>query len=180
MGVVNTTPDSFSDGGKFDTTEKAFAHARHLISQGIDILDIGGESTRPGSRQVDLDEELARTVPLISAIREISDIPISIDTSKPGVMEAAVTAGATIINSIWALQLDNSLQVAADLGVSVVLMHMQGTPATMQQNPSYANVVARSISLEAPVVTASAPKICCSAMRPPNRLDNWLSRRRLL
>ncbi len=141
MGVVNTTPDSFSDGGKFDTTEKAFEHARHLISQGVDILDIGGESTRPGSRQVDLDEELARTVPLISAIREISDIPISIDTSKSGVMEAAVTAGATIINSIWALQLNNSLQVAADLGVSVVLMHMQGTPATMQQNPSYANVV---------------------------------------
>ena len=141
MGVVNTTPDSFSDGGKFDTTEKAFAHARALIEQGVDILDIGGESTRPGSRQVDLDEELARTVPLINAIREISEIPISIDTNKPGVMQAAVAAGATIINSIWALQLDDSMQVAADLGVSVVLMHMQGSPETMQQNPVYTDVV---------------------------------------
>lgn len=141
MGVVNTTSDSFSDGGKFDTTEKAFAHARALIEQGVDILDIGGESTRPGSRQVDLDEELARTVPLINAIREISEIPISIDTNKPGVMQAAVAAGATIINSIWALQLDDSMQVAADLGVSVVLMHMQGSPETMQQNPVYTDVV---------------------------------------
>jgi dihydropteroate synthase len=141
MGVINTTPDSFSDGGKFDTIDKAFAHARQLIADGVDILDIGGESTRPGSQQVDLEQELARTVPLISAIREISDIPISIDTSKPGVMQAAVTAGATMINSIWALQLDDSLQIAADLAVPVCLMHMQGTPETMQQNPSYTNVV---------------------------------------
>jgi len=141
MGVINTTPDSFSDGGKFDTTAKAFAHAQTLIAQGADILDIGGESTRPGSQQVDLNQELARTIPLITSIREVSDIPISIDTNKPGVMQAAVTAGASMINSIWALQLDDSLQVAAELGVPVCLMHMQGSPDSMQQNPSYQNVV---------------------------------------
>jgi dihydropteroate synthase len=141
MGVINTTPDSFSDGGKFDTTDKAFTHARQLIAEGVDILDIGGESTRPGAQQVDFEQEQARTVPLIRSIREISDIPISIDTNKPAVMQAAVNAGATMINSIWALQLDDSLQVAADLSVPVCLMHMQGTPETMQQNPSYTNVV---------------------------------------
>ena len=141
MGVINTTPDSFSDGGQFDTTDKAFAHARQLITEGVDILDIGGESTRPGAQQVDLKQELARTIPLIKAIREISDIQISIDTNKPAVMQAAVNAGATMINSIWALQLDDSLQVAAELAVPVCLMHMQGTPETMQQNPSYTNVV---------------------------------------
>ncbi len=141
MGVINTTPDSFSDGGKFDTTDKAFAYAGQLIAEGVDILDIGGESTRPGSQQVDLEQELARTIPLIKAIREISDIPISIDTNKPGVMQAAVKAGATMINSIWALQLDDSLQIAADLAVPVCLMHMQGTPESMQKNPSYTNVV---------------------------------------
>ena len=141
MGVINTTPDSFSDGGKFDTPDKAFAHARQLIAEGVDILDIGGESTRPGAQQVDFEQELARTVPLIRSIREISDIPISIDTNKPAVMQATVNAGATMINSIWALQLDDSLQVAADLAVPVCLMHMQGTPETMQQNPRYTNVV---------------------------------------
>ena len=117
MGVINTTPDSFSDGGQFDTTEKAFAQAKALIDEGADILDIGGESTRPGSMQVDLDTELARTIPLIRAIREISDVPISIDTSKPGVMQAAVEAGATLINSIWALRLNDSMKVAAELDV---------------------------------------------------------------
>jgi len=142
MGVINTTPDSFSDGGRYDTTENAFRHARQLIDDGVDILDVGGESTRPGSRNVDLDEELERTVPLIKAVRGVSDIPISIDTNKPGVMQQAVEAGATLINSIWALQLENSLEVAAELGVPVCLMHMQGTPETMQKNPSYTDVVA--------------------------------------
>jgi dihydropteroate synthase len=141
MGVINTTPDSFSDGGRFDTTEKAFEHALRLISEGADILDIGGESTRPGSLPVTSEEELARTIPLIRAIREVSDIPISIDTNKSTVMRSAVEAGATIINSIWALQLDDSLAVAAELDVPVCLMHMQGTPATMQQNPNYSDVV---------------------------------------
>ena len=141
MGVINTTPDSFSDGGKFDSTEKAFEHAQQLIADGADILDIGGESTRPGSRQVDLEEELDRTVPLIRSIREISQIPISIDTNKPGVMQSAVAAGASMINSVWALRKDDSLKVAADLGVPVCFMHMQGSPETMQKNPSYEDVV---------------------------------------
>ncbi|HKJ51030.1 MAG TPA: dihydropteroate synthase [Gammaproteobacteria bacterium] len=141
MGVVNATPDSFSDGGKFDTLEKAFAHARRLIEEGADILDIGGESSRPGSQAVPLDEELRRTVPLIEALREISDIPISIDTGKPEVMRAAVDAGASMINSIWALRLEGELQAAAELEVPVCLMHMQGTPETMQQNPVYEDVV---------------------------------------
>jgi dihydropteroate synthase len=142
MGVINTTPDSFSDGGSFDTIEKAFTQARQFIAEGVDILDIGGESTRPGSRQVDLDEELERTVPLIKAIREISEVPISIDTNKPGVMQAAVEAGATIINSISALRMDNSLAIAAELNVPVCLMHMQGSPETMQSDPVYKDVVA--------------------------------------
>lgn len=142
MGVVNTTPDSFSDGGQFDTTEKAFEHARQMIADGVDILDIGGESTRPGSRQVSSDEEIARTLPLIKAIRAISDIPISIDSSKSAVMQAAVQAGATMINSIWALRLENSLQIAAELKVPVCLMHMQGSPESMQQKPVYKDLVA--------------------------------------
>ena len=141
MGVINTTPDSFSDGGKFDSTEKAFEHAKQLIADGADILDIGGESTRPGSRQVDLEEERDRTIPLIKSIREISQIPISIDTNKPGVMQSAVAAGASMINSIWALRIDDSLKIAADLGVPVCLMHMQGSPETMQKDPSYQDVV---------------------------------------
>ncbi len=142
MGVINTTPDSFSDGGQYDTIEDAFRHAQQLIEDGVDILDVGGESTRPGSGNVNLGEELERTIPLIKAVREVSDIPISIDTNKTGVMQRAVEAGATLINSIWALQLENSLEVVAELGVPVCLMHMQGTPETMQNNPSYTDVVA--------------------------------------
>jgi dihydropteroate synthase len=141
MGVVNATPDSFSDGGKFATLDQAFAHARRLIEEGADMLDIGGESSRPGSRAVSLDEELRRTVPLIEALREISDIPISIDTGKPEVMRAAVEAGASMINSIWALRQEGELQIAAELGVQVCLMHMQGTPENMQKNPHYEDVV---------------------------------------
>ena len=142
MGVLNTTPDSFSDGGKFATFDKALVQARQMIDAGVDILDIGGESTRPGSEAVAESEELKRTIPLIEAVREFSDVPISIDTNKSAVMRAAVAAGATIINSIWALRLEDSLQVAAELGVPVCLMHMQGSPATMQQEPHYDDVVA--------------------------------------
>lgn len=141
MGVINTTPDSFSDGGKFSTTEKALKHALQLIEDGVDILDVGGESTRPGAECVSLEQELKRTIPLIRLIREVSDIPISIDTDKPGVMQQAVAAGATIINSIRALRSDNALETAAELGVPVCLMHMQGTPETMQINPVYVDVV---------------------------------------
>ena len=142
MGVINVTPDSFSDGGRFDSTEKALAEAQRMIEAGVDILDIGGESTRPDSQPVGEDEELQRTIPLIRALREHSSIPISIDTNKSAVMQAAVEAGANIINSVWALRLEDSLQVAAQLGVPVCLMHMQGTPETMQRNPSYGDVVA--------------------------------------
>ena len=141
MGIINVTPDSFSDGGSFDSFDKAHAEAQRMIANGADILDIGGESTRPGSQAIDEQEELARTIPLITAIRAVSDIPISIDTNKSAVMRAAVDAGANIINSIWALRLEDSLQVAAELQVPVCLMHMQGTPATMQREPSYENVV---------------------------------------
>ena len=141
MGVINTTPDSFSDGGSFDTIDKALAEAQRMITGGADILDIGGESTRPGSQAISEQEELARTIPLIKAIREESNIPISIDTNKSAVMRAAVAAGANMINSVWALRLEDSMQVAAELQVPVCLMHMQGTPANMQQQPSYENVV---------------------------------------
>ena len=142
MGVVNTTPDSFSDGGRFATLDAALAQARRLIAEGADLLDVGGESSRPGAEEVDAGTEIERTVPLIEAIREFADIPISIDTSKPEVMRAAVAAGAGMINSIRALRNDDALAVAAELDVPVCLMHMQGTPRTMQQNPRYDDVVA--------------------------------------
>jgi len=141
MGIINTTPDSFSDGGYFHCFEKAFEHAQKMIEDGVDILDIGGESTRPGSKYVDLSEELERTIPLIEAIRKISDIPISIDTNKTGVMQQAVMAGASIINSIDALRQDGALKTAAELNVPVCMMHMQGTPETMQIEPHYEDVV---------------------------------------
>ena len=160
MGVINTTPDSFSDGGKFDTLDKAVAQARQMIATGADILDIGGESTRPGSLAVDEPQEIARTVPLITAIRQFSAIPISIDTNKSAVMRAAVDAGADIINSIWALRQGDSLRVAAELDVPVCLMHMQGTPDTMQQNPSYQDVVAEVLEfLQARIDAALAAGI---------------------
>ena len=145
MGVINTTPDSFSDGGQFDTTDKALRYAMQLIDDGVDILDIGGESTRPGSQNVDANEELARTIPLIQAIRKESDVQISIDTNKPVVMQQAVAEGANLINSIWALRQDDVLAVAAQSGAAVCLMHMQGTPETMQQNPCYDDVVSEVI-----------------------------------
>ncbi len=141
MGVINTTPDSFSDGGLFDSFEAAFQHAQEMIAGGVDIIDIGGESTRPGSKAVDQNIEINRTVPLIEAIREVSNIPISIDTNKPVVMQQAVQAGANIINSVDALGQQNAKEVAAELNVPVCLMHMQGTPETMQLEPQYDNIV---------------------------------------
>ena len=141
MGVINSTPDSFSDGGHFVCLEKAFQHAREMITQGVDVIDIGGESTRPGARAVEQDVEISRTIPLIKAIREISDIPISIDTNKPVVMQRAIEAGADIVNSVDALGHKDALEVVAELRVPVCLMHMQGTPETMQLEPHYDNVV---------------------------------------
>ncbi len=142
MGVINTTPDSFSDGGRFDNLAAAILHARRLIAEGADLLDVGGESTRPGAEPVDEAEEIARVVPLIAAIRAESAIPISVDTMKPAVARAAVAAGATMWNDISAQRhAPDSLEVAAELGCEVVLMHMQGEPGTMQVEPHYDDVV---------------------------------------
>ncbi|MGU3455784.1 dihydropteroate synthase [Brevundimonas sp. M1A4_2e] len=143
MGIVNVTPDSFSDGGRLTTPEAALEHALRLIAQGADVLDIGGESTRPGSDPVGEDEEAARTLPLIAALRARWAGPISIDTMKPAVARAAVAAGATMWNDVSALgYAPDSLSVAAELGCEVVLMHMKGAPKTMQDDPRYDDVVA--------------------------------------
>jgi dihydropteroate synthase len=143
MGVVNLTPDSFSDGGRFLKAADAIAHARALIADGADMLDIGAESTRPGAEPVTAAEELDRVIPVIAAIRAQSAIPISIDTMKPQVARAAVAAGATLWNDVTALGWsEDSLPAAAELGCEVVLMHMQGEPRTMQAAPAYADVVA--------------------------------------
>jgi dihydropteroate synthase len=148
MGVVNVTPDSFSDGGRFLGPGAALAQARRLIADGAQILDIGGESTRPGATPVAADEEIARVVPLIQAIRAESDVEISIDTMKPAVARVAVAAGATMWNDVAALRFAPSPwemaapEVAAELGCPVVLMHMRGQPGTMQEAPRYDDVVA--------------------------------------
>lgn len=141
MGIVNVTPDSFSDGGKFSNTDTAVAHALTLIDEGADILDIGGESTRPGAIPVSLDEELRRVIPVIEALSRVSTVPISIDTYKSEVMRAAIAAGADIVNDIRALQEEGALDVVANSQAGVCLMHMQGTPQTMQLFPNYADVV---------------------------------------
>ncbi len=143
MGVVNVTPDSFSDGGRFLDPGAALAHARRLIAEGADIIDVGGESTRPGAAPISEDEEIARVVPLIEQVRLQSDVRISIDTMKPGVARAAVAAGADLWNDITALGWSpESPAVAAELGCEVCLMHMQGDPRTMQQDPRYDDVLA--------------------------------------
>jgi dihydropteroate synthase len=142
MGIVNATPDSFADGGAHATVEAAIAHGMKLAEEGADLLDIGGESTRPGAEDVPLEEELRRVIPVIEALATRLAIPISIDTSKPEVMRAAVAAGAGFINDVHALRREGALDAAAELGVPVVLMHMQGEPRTMQANPQYEDVVA--------------------------------------
>ncbi|MEG2806219.1 dihydropteroate synthase [Stenotrophomonas sp.] len=142
MGIVNVTPDSFSDGGAHDTLEAAVAHGLRLVEEGADLLDIGGESTRPGSAPVPLEEELRRVIPVIEQLAAQTQVPISIDTFKPEVMRAAVAAGAGMINDIHALRQPGALAAAAELGVPVVLMHMQGEPGSMQDTPHYDDVVA--------------------------------------
>lgn len=141
MGIVNVTPDSFSDGGAHDSTEAAIAHALKLVEEGADILDIGGESTRPGADEVPVEEELQRVIPVISALHTRVQVPISIDTSKPEVMRAAVNAGAGMINDVFALRREGALDAAAESGVPVVLMHMLGEPRSMQADPRYDDVV---------------------------------------
>lgn len=137
MAIINVTPDSFSDGGCFLNVDKALSHARKLIAEGADILDIGGESSRPGAKPVCVNEELDRVIPLIEKLRQETSIAISIDTTKPDVMQEAIRAGANIINDISALSAPNALNVAARLNVFICLMHMQGNPTTMQISPHY-------------------------------------------
>ena len=141
MGIVNVTPDSFSDGGAHFDADAAIAHGLKLAEEGADLLDIGGESTRPGAGEVAIEDELRRVIPVIEALAAQLAIPISIDTSKPEVMRAAVEAGAGMINDVFALRRDGALDAAAALGVPVVLMHMQGEPRTMQDAPDYDDVV---------------------------------------
>jgi len=141
MGIVNVTPDSFSDGGRFLAPDRAIAHARELADDGADLLDVGGESTRPGAREVSADEELSRVVPVLAGLDDV-DATISIDTSKAAVAEAALDAGAEIVNDVTALRQEPGLAaVCADRACLVVLMHMQGTPRTMQEHPTYEDVV---------------------------------------
>ncbi len=142
MGVVNVTPDSFSDGGEHADTAAAVAHALALIADGADLIDIGGESTRPGATPVSLDEELRRVIPVIEALAAATTLPISVDTSKPEVMRAAVNAGAGLINDVHALRQPGALDAAADSGAAICLMHMLGEPGSMQQAPSYDDVCA--------------------------------------
>ncbi len=137
MGVLNVTPDSFSDGGRFVKLDHAYQHAQRLIAEGVDIIDVGGESSRPGASPLSCAEELERVIPIIARIREHSDICISIDTYKAEVMREAIKVGANIINDIKALSEPGALETAANLKVPVCLMHMQGLPTTMQENPHY-------------------------------------------
>jgi dihydropteroate synthase len=141
MGVLNVTPDSFSDGGDFFSVDAAVERALAMQSEGAAIIDIGGESTRPGAQSVPVDEEIRRVVPVIEALRPQLRIPVSVDTQKPEVMRAAVAAGAGLINDVNALRAPGALQAAADCRVPVCLMHMQGEPRTMQADPYYGDVV---------------------------------------
>jgi dihydropteroate synthase len=142
MGILNMTPDSFSDGGKFNALDLALEHADKMIAAGVSIIDIGGESTRPGAPEVILDDELSRVIPIIKAIRAKHDVWISIDTSKAEVMRQAVEAGADLINDVRALQEPGALEVAAKAQVPVCIMHMQGQPRTMQTGPHYQDLLA--------------------------------------
>ncbi len=142
MGVLNVTPDSFSDGGAYVTIEQAVSHARQMQAEGADIIDIGAESSRPGSQPIDETEELRRLIPVVEAVRAAVALPISVDTTKAAVARRSIQVGATIVNDISALRRDPSMAgLVAETGAAVVLMHMQGTPQTMQQAPRYGNVV---------------------------------------
>jgi dihydropteroate synthase len=141
MGIVNVTPDSFSDGGHHFDVDSAVAHGLRLAEEGADILDVGGQSTRPGAEEVPVEEELRRVVPVIERLTRETGLPVSVDTSKPEVMRAAVAAGAGMINDVHALRREGALDAAAELGVPVVLMHMLGEPRTMQDDPRYDDVV---------------------------------------
>ena len=141
MGILNLTPDSFSDGGLFVKKEQALQHVLEMIAAGADIIDVGGESTRPGAAEVSEEEECQRVIPIIEMIRSETDIPVSVDSSKPGVMKAALDAGANMVNDVNALRSEGALELVANYDVPVCLMHMQGKPRTMQKDPHYGDVV---------------------------------------
>ena len=141
MGVLNVTPDSFPDGGHYFALDDAVARGIELAEEGAAIIDVGGESTRPGARPVAVDEELRRVIPVVARLRPITQAIISVDTSKPEVIRAASAAGAELINDVWALREPGALEAARDCGCAVCLMHMQGEPRTMQQHPHYTDVV---------------------------------------
>lgn len=159
MGVLNVTPDSFSDGGRFLERDAAIAHARRMVAEGADIVDVGGESTRPGARPVSEDEELERVLPVLEALRELP-VPLSVDTRRPRVMREALAAGASMVNDVEALEAPGALAAVAASGCGVCLMHKKGDPATMQDNPVYADVVAEVKSyLAARIAAAEAAGI---------------------
>jgi dihydropteroate synthase len=141
MGILNVTPDSFSDGGRFITPAAALEQAMQMVADGADIIDVGGESTRPGASPVSATEEIDRVLPVIEAIHAESSVPVSIDTSKPEVMRAAAAAGVAMLNDVRALREDGAVEAAASLGLPACLMHMQGEPRSMQANPQYDDVV---------------------------------------
>ena len=142
MGVLNVTPDSFSDGGRHQGVAAALAHARRMVEEGAGIIDVGGESTRPGAVPVPVEEELQRVVPVVEALRQHLDVIISVDTSQPAVIRAVTAVGAHLINDVRGLRLPGALEAAAASSAAVCLMHMQGEPGTMQQSPQYTDVVA--------------------------------------
>jgi dihydropteroate synthase len=147
MGILNVTPDSFSDGGRFNQLENALEHALRMIAEGAKIIDVGGESTRPGSESISATEQILRVIPVITAIKKCSDVLISIDTTLSDVAEAALNAGANIINDVSAGQNDTKMfALAAQRNAPIILMHTQGTPKTMQENPHYENVVLEVIA----------------------------------
>lgn len=141
MGIVNVTPDSFSDGGRYVDAERAIAHARQLVAEGADLLDIGGESTRPGARPVSAEEEIERVLPVLAGARELG-VPVSVDTMKPAVMRAALAAGAAMINDVNGFRAEGAWAAVADSDCALCVMHMQGEPRTMQADPRYQDVVA--------------------------------------
>ena len=165
MGILNVTPDSFSDGGQFNAVESALEQTQRMLVQGAAIIDIGGESTRPGAKNVSVNEELDRVIPVIEKIASEFDTVISIDTSKPDVMREAVKAGASLINDVNALQADGALEAAVKLEVPVCLMHMQGKPRTMQKNPEYKNVTDDVVSF-----LTQRVDVCVNAGIAKNRL----------
>lgn len=165
MGILNVTPDSFSDGGRFRRLEDALDQARRMVDAGAAIIDVGGESTRPGAQAVGADEEQARVVPIIERLTAELAVPISVDTSKPEVMRAAVRAGAGLINDVFALRRPHALETAASLAVPVCVMHMLGEPRTMQQQPVYGDVVSEVHGFLAERVQA-----CAVAGIPPERV----------